>query len=63
MWRQLKRLARRLGGQTPAQEAGSEADVQADPAQVGGAHTGSVGRITGEDDGDAGQTGAERRAH
>lgn len=58
MWGRLKRL---LTGRTKAQDAGREADVQQDPAQPDDAQS-FVGRVSGDDHGYAGETGAERRA-
>ncbi|HEY1571996.1 MAG TPA: hypothetical protein VGG05_11660 [Pseudonocardiaceae bacterium] len=58
MWGALKRL---FTGRTRAQESGREADVQHDPAQPDRS-TSYVGRASGDDQGYAGETGAERRA-
>jgi hypothetical protein len=64
MWQWLADL---FTGRTRAERAGSEADVEPDPAQVETRPTGPstrdtfVGRVAGEDGGDAGSTGAEAR--
>ncbi len=80
MWQWLKDL---FAGRTRAERAGSEADVEPDPAEANARATGGVadpdaadahsttgpstndtfvGRVAGEDPGDAGITGAEARS-
>jgi hypothetical protein len=60
MWERLKQL---FTGRTRAQHAGTEADVQPDPAQVNRASDASyVGRASGDDIGGGEESGAERRA-
>jgi hypothetical protein len=58
MWEQLKRL---FTGRTKAQDAGREADVRTDPAQPDASNA-YVGRVSADDEGYVGETGAERRA-
>lgn len=59
MWERLKRL---FTGQTRPQQAGTEADVETDPAQNNRASdTSYVGRVAGDDIGGGEETGAERR--
>jgi hypothetical protein len=43
-------------------EQRTEADTQADPKRADSRTPGGVGRLAGEDEGYAGETGAERRA-
>ena len=47
----------------PSTERRAEADVQEDPSQISKVEDGeAVGRVGGQDEGYAGETGAERRA-
>jgi hypothetical protein len=60
MWERLKRL---FTGRTRPQQAGTEADVEPDPAQSNRPSDASyVGRVAGDDIGGGEETGAERRA-
>jgi hypothetical protein len=58
MWEPLKRL---FTARTKAQDEGREPDTRTDPAQPDRSES-FVGRVAAEDEGYAGETGAERRS-